>query len=103
MTPPVVLTIEAEADLDEAAQWYESRSVGLGIDLIAKTRDTFVRIADNPELYPIVLYPIVHEDIRRAPVRRFPYGVFYRPKSDRIEVVGIFHDRRDPSIWQSRA
>ncbi len=98
MTLPVVLTAAAEDDLDEAAQWYENRSVGLGANLVTKVRDTLFRIRDNPELYPVV-----HRDIRRAPVRRFPYGVFYRPKSDRVEVVGVFHDRRDPSVWKARA
>jgi plasmid stabilization system protein ParE len=95
---PVVLTAEAEADLDEAAQWYEQRSPGLGADLVARVRDTLARVGNNPELYPEV-----HGGIRRAPVRRFPYGVFYRQRNDRVAVIAVFHDRRDPSIWQSRA
>jgi plasmid stabilization system protein ParE len=63
----VILTAEAEADLDDAAQWYERRSAGLGVDLVARVRDTLSRIGDTPELYPEV-----HKDVRRAPVRRFP-------------------------------
>ncbi|SRR6266478_6431746 len=98
MSLPVVLTIEAETDLDQASQWYEQRSAGLGVDLLAKVRDTFTRIGDNPELYPEV-----HHRIRRAPVRRFPYGVFYRPTENRVEVIGVFHDRRDPEVWRGRA
>jgi plasmid stabilization system protein ParE len=98
MRLPVVLSIEAEADLDQAAQWYEQRSSGLGTDLLTKVRETFARIMDNPELYPEV-----HHRIRRAPIRRFPYGVFYRQMAGRLEVIGIFHDRRDSSVWQSRA
>jgi plasmid stabilization system protein ParE len=98
MRLPVVLSIEAEADLDQAAQWYEQRSARLGADLVTKVHDILVRIGDNPELYPKV-----HHDIRRALVRRFPYGVFYRVSVSGVEVVGIFHDRRDPSTWQDRA
>jgi plasmid stabilization system protein ParE len=98
MSLPVILTAEAEAELDEAAQWYEQRSAGLGVDLVARVRDTLSQIGDTPELYPEV-----HNDIRRAAVRRFPYGVFYRRTTDRVEVIAVFHDRRDPSIWQSRA
>ena len=94
----VVLTAEAEADLDEAAQWYEQWSAGLGVELVARVRDTLARIGDNPDLYPDV-----HNGIRRAPGRRFPYGVFYRRQSGRVEVIAVFHDRRDPSIWRSRA
>jgi plasmid stabilization system protein ParE len=51
MTLPIVLTFEAEDDLDQAAQWYEQRSSGLGTDLLTQVRETFARIMDNPELY----------------------------------------------------
>jgi hypothetical protein len=47
--------------------------------------------------------PIKHADIRRVPVRRFPYCVFYRVEPDRIVVLAIFHGRRNPRIWQARA
>jgi toxin ParE1/3/4 len=98
VTVPVVLTGDAEADLEEAALWYERRSVGLGVDLVARVRDAMGRIGDNP-----TLYPEAHPGVRRAPVRRFPYGVFYRQWPDRIEVIAVFHDRRDPAAWQARA
>ncbi len=97
MSVPVVLTAEAEADLDGAAQWYEQRSTGLGAQLVARVRDTLARVEFNPDLYPEV-----HNGIRWAPVRRFPYGVFYRRRRGRVEVIAVFHDRRDPSVWQSR-
>jgi plasmid stabilization system protein ParE len=97
MTLPVVLTAEAEADLDEASQWYEQRSAGLGGDLVGRVRETLAQIAITP-----LLYPQVHAGIRRASVRRFPYGVFYRPGSNRVEVIAIFHDRRDPAAVKRR-
>jgi hypothetical protein len=53
MNMPVVLNAEAEADLDEAAQWYEKRLPGLGVDLVTRVRETLTRIAS---------------------VHRFPYG-----------------------------
>ena len=98
MSLPVVLTAEAEADLEAAAQWYEQRSAGLGAELVARVRDTLTRIGNNPDLYPES-----HAGVRRAALRRFPYGVFYRRRDDRIEVIAVFHDRRDPTGWQSRA
>lgn len=98
MSLPAVLTAAAEADLEEAAQWYEQRSAGLGANLVARVHDTLARVESNPELYPEVL-----TGVRRAPVRKFPYGVFYRILPDSVQVFGVFHDRRNPSIWQSRA
>jgi hypothetical protein len=35
-------------------------------------------------------------------VKRFPYGVFYRVCNARVEVVGVLHGRREPTIWQRR-
>jgi plasmid stabilization system protein ParE len=94
---PIVLTAEAEADLDEAAQWYEQRSAGLGVNPVAQVGKTLDRIANHPDLCSKV-----HNDIRWAAVRRFPYGVFYRRGSNRVEVIAEMHNRRHPSIWRSR-
>ena len=38
-----------------------------------------------------------------AGARRFSYGIFYRVRADRVEVIGIFHDRRSPRVWQRRS
>ena len=96
MTVTVILS--PEADLDEAAQWYEQRSAGLGVDLVSKVREMLGHIAAHPDLYPHV-----HGYIRRAQVKRFPYGVFYTRLGNSVRVIGILHNRRDPTAWQSRA
>jgi plasmid stabilization system protein ParE len=98
MSLPVVLTPEAEDDLEEAALWYEQRLAGLGTRLVAQVRAAISRISDLPDLYPEV-----HPGIRRVSVRRFPYGVFYRRREERVEVIAILHDRRNPTVWQRRA
>jgi toxin ParE1/3/4 len=93
----VVLTASAEADVDEASRWYEQRSVGLGAKFLAQVSEVLVRVGDNPELYPQI-----HKGVRRAPVRRFPYGVFYRTSTDRLDIIAVFHGRRSPSRWEKR-
>ena len=42
---------------------------------------------------------IVWEDIRASRLRRFPYIVYYRVLSDRVEVLAVLHGRRDSSAW----
>jgi plasmid stabilization system protein ParE len=96
MTLPVVLTHEAEAEFDEAADWYE-RTAGLGAEFVARIRDALSRIGSMPELHAVV-----YQDIRRAVIRRFPYNIYYRVRADRVEVIAVFHGRRDPSVWQKR-
>lgn len=97
MTLPAILSAEAEADLDEAAWWYEQQSSGLGVDLVARVRASISLIEAAPHLYAVVL-----GDVRRALVKKFPYSVFYRVRNDHIEVVAIIHNRRDPSVWAAR-
>jgi plasmid stabilization system protein ParE len=89
---------EAEADLAEARRWYEERRQGLGADFLLCVEDALEKIRRNP-----AIYPVVYKDVRRAVVRRFPYGVFYRVVGQRIIVLGVFHGRRHPRSWQSRA
>jgi plasmid stabilization system protein ParE len=95
---PVLLTAEAEADLEEAAQWYEQGSAGLGVDLVARVRQTLASIGSMPEAFLEV-----QTGIRRAQVQRFPYGVFYRRNGDVVEVIAVIHNRRSPTAWQRRA
>ncbi len=99
MTLPVVLVRQAELEFGEAAEWYEKRADGLGVDFVGCVRDALSKIAALPSLWPEA-----HNEIRRAPVRRFPYGVFYRIRQDdMIEVIGVIHDRRNPSILEARS
>jgi plasmid stabilization system protein ParE len=98
MTLPAVLSPEAEADLDDAAAWHERQSHGLGAELVSEVRNALLRVGDQPEGYPEL-----RPGVRRAHVRRFSYGIFYRVRADRVEVIGIFHDRRSPRVWQRRA
>ncbi len=98
MTLPAVLSPEAEADLDEAAAWHQMQSPGLGAELVSEVRNALVRVGDHPEAYPEV-----RQGVRRAQVRRFSYGIFYRVRAEQVEIIGIFHDRRSPRVWHRRA
>jgi hypothetical protein len=40
--------------------------------------------------------------VRRALLRKFPYGVFYFVFDDTVVVLACFHTRRDPKDWQKR-
>jgi plasmid stabilization system protein ParE len=54
-------------------------------------------ISRNPELHSAV-----HDEVRRALVRRFPYGVFYIVEQERIVVLAVFHGHRDPTELMRR-
>jgi len=95
---PLVLRAEAQDEFDAAFDYYETQRPGLGAAFAGRVQDVFDRIAANPHLHALVF-----ADIRRAVVARFPFFVFYRAEPARIQVIAVFHSRRDPSIWQARA
>jgi hypothetical protein len=47
-------------------------------------------------------FVLVETDVRRAPVRRFPYGVFFLIDDDTIVVIGVLHAKRNPKLWVKR-
>ena len=96
MSLPVVLSVEAQDEFDDAADWYEQQA-GLGSAFTIAVREVLARVAGLP-----LMHQVVFKDIRRAVVRKFPFNILYRVESDRITVVAVFNTSRDPSIWQSR-
>lgn len=98
MSLQLVIRPAAEADVAEAYEWYEARRKGLGDDLLLSIEATLAAICERPGSFPIV-----HRNIRRALIRRFPFGVFYLLDESKITVLAVFHARRDPKQWQSRS
>jgi plasmid stabilization system protein ParE len=98
MTVKVVFRPAARAEFDGATLWYEDRRAGLGIQFVSEI-DYAVDLASK---YPD-RYPVKHEEIRCVRARRFPYSIYYIVEIEQIVVLAVFHARRDPAIWQSRA
>ncbi|MBU6469289.1 MAG: type II toxin-antitoxin system RelE/ParE family toxin [Gammaproteobacteria bacterium] len=97
MTLPVRFHRSARAEFIDAAAWYESKRQGLGDEFIAEIERCVTLIAAQPQLYAEV-----HNRIRRLTTRRFPYSIYFRPETQRIVVLAVFHGSRDPMIWQRR-
>lgn len=49
------------------------------------------------------LYALVYQNFRRVRVQWFPNNVFSRILGDRVEVIAVFHHKRDPKLWKSTA
>ena len=98
MTPKLRLRPEAELDLADAALWYEEQRPGLGRQFLDEVLAAFSMIEATP-----LMHPIVHRDARRALIRRFPFGIYYRIETGAIIVVAIMHGSRDPRRWKKRA
>lgn len=97
MTYRLVVRRQAKADIREAARWYERQRAGLGRVFVQQLDALLDRVRLNP-----MQQQIVYREMRRAILRRFPYGVYYRIDGSEVLVFAVVHLHRDPSIWQDR-
>jgi toxin ParE1/3/4 len=97
VTRTLIVRAEAEADLAASKLWYDDQHEGLGARFIVEVDATFRRIEANP-----MAFSLVRGKLRRALMRRFPFGVFYALAETHIVVVAVLHAARDPRLWGKR-
>lgn len=97
MSRRLIVQPEAESEMADAAAWYEERRPGLGAEFRLSVEAGFAAIKRNP-----MAFPVVYNSVRRALIRRFPYKILYVFDDARIEVLAVFHTKRDPTQWQTR-
>jgi toxin ParE1/3/4 len=88
---------EAQADIREAARWYEDREAGLGLRFLREIRTSLQHIHDNP-----LMFPIIENDVRRALFHKFPYSVYFVNEPEAIAIIAVLHQHRRPSAWKPR-
>ena len=93
----VLFTPAAQAEVSEAQDWYEREAAGLGGRFRAEVDRVVQRLAVNPLQLPAML-----ADVRRARLRKFPYGLFFRVVEDDVFIIACFHSSRDPRVWRQR-
>jgi toxin ParE1/3/4 len=84
--------------LRDAVAWYEIGAPAVVPAFLLAVDAVLAQAAHYPESFPLV-----RPDIRRALLRRFPYGVFYSHEPEALVVVAIVHARRDPALWPAGA
>lgn len=98
MTLQVIFHELAERELNDAAAYYFARErPGLGEAFLAELARVVRLLAE----LPLAGSPS-NEDIRRWRLRRFPYAVIYRIRTDHVRVLAIAAIKRRPSYWHGR-
>ena len=88
---------EADADILEAALWYEERLDGLGLQFLGELDQVIERVAETPRLFPEIA-----PGVRRALLHRFPYSVYFEYSPEGSAVIAVLHQHRHPATWQDR-
>lgn len=98
MPKTLILTENAQHDLDDAYKWYQELNLGLGQEFIRCVDATLSEISRNPLHYQVVFDKRVH----RALTYRFPFSVYFVNEEDVITIFAILHQRRSPDSWKTR-
>lgn len=88
---------EAQADILEAAEWYEERQSGRGIIFVTEIENLFRRIAEGPRRFRLA-----RSNVRVALCQRFPYAIYFLPEEDGIVILAVLHQRRDHKLIVKR-
>ena len=99
MSRRLIVRDEAEADLTEAALWYEKRQAGLGLELTLEVRAAIQRAVESP-LHHLLLRR--QPEVRRVLARRFPYRIFFIVRDGAIVVFAVLHAARHDRHWRER-
>lgn len=88
---------QAQAEINEAFEWYFKRSPGAAEAFLAEIGASPAQIATHPQLYPSYT-----TNTRRRVLAGFPYSVIFQEKDDCILVVAVAHAKRRPGYWRKR-
>jgi plasmid stabilization system protein ParE len=99
MAHQVIIRIEAEVDITDAAIWYQRKQAKLGHAFVAEVNSAISIAAANPFAFPRLRRK---PEVRRVLIGRFPYRVFFIRREDAIVVFRVIHAARHDREWKSR-
>jgi len=97
VTLPVIFHELAEDELNEAAAYYAQARPGLGDAFVAEVQNAVDALAAAP-----LVGTQIENQVRWWLVRRFPFSVLYRVRTDHIRILAIAHQKRRPFYWRGR-
>ncbi len=95
---PLILHTAAKAEVAGAAAFFEERRKGYGEKFRAEVLAAFRQIRRSPKAFSLY---------KRGPARRrlvvpFGYGIYYVEEDERIFVLAVMNQRRQPDYWLVR-
>ena len=87
----------AEQEFLAAITYYNQQSEGLGFHFALEVKRTLERILQFPKAWISL-----SKKTRRCRVKKYPYGIIYQIRQDRILIVAVMHLHRHPDSWKSR-
>ncbi len=87
----------ASIELDDAVEYYDLHLSGLGDQFFDEVLHTIELISQYPEIWKICT-----KHTRKAVLKRFPYFLVYTIYNDKIYILAVAHQHREPEYWIDR-
>lgn len=97
MIRSVLIHPGAEAEINEAADFYDLESPGLGDIFLDEVEHVIRGIREFPDAAP----PLVGR-VRKRVLAKFPYSLLYSITDDEVRVLAVAHHKRRPFYWRGR-
>ena len=83
----------AVSETDDAYDFYENSSNGLGDKFLKSLEGTYKKLSRNPKYYS---YVSKAKDLRDVKLKDFPFVVIFQIVDDRVLVLRVFNTNRNP-------
>lgn len=95
----LVVRRQAEHDIVDAHDWYAEVAPEQALHFLDEIDGVFQQVTERPRLFRVA-----HDQVRLAPLRRFPYIVWYvySDDEDTARVLAVTHDRQNPDMVRAR-
>ncbi|MFA5233761.1 MAG: type II toxin-antitoxin system RelE/ParE family toxin [Sulfurimonas sp.] len=88
---------DAELELNASVDYYQECKDGLGGEFAYEVQKTIQRILEYP-----TAWQKLNMDIRRCLTNRFPFGIIYFQRDNKIIILAVMQLNRKPNYWKSR-
>lgn len=94
----VTISEEAALDIEDAAFYYENKSIGLGFRFSNELKTHLEGLKFNP------FFEVRYENVRCLPMKNFPFMIHFtiEEKENLVNIRAVFHTSLNPKIWRKR-
>jgi plasmid stabilization system protein ParE len=89
----------AAREAQAARRWYriEQDAPEVARRFLSMLLRALTEISRAPERWPVLV-----DDLRKRPLRGFPYRLVYQQRRDHVLIVAVMHERQRPNYWLPR-
>ena len=88
---------KAEAEIEEAADFYGERDPALAVRFVQAIDHAIDQVVRYPDRHPAYLH-----GTRRLVIRTFPYAIVCRERDGEVQIVAVTQAKRSPGHWAQR-